>query len=198
MAVPEPILTGESRQAVLPAPPQAATIPAAALKVLAVLRIATGVIFLWTFFDKWLGLSYATPSERAWLSGGSPAGGYLAGVSVGPLESTYHSWAGVAVIDWLYMAGMLGVGIALVAGIGLRVTAVAGPLMMLFLWLGEFPPARHLSDGSPSMSTNPLVDQHVVYAAVMVIAAACSAGRVWGLGAAWERLALVRRHPWLR
>ncbi|MFR9725490.1 hypothetical protein ACL02R_19295 [Streptomyces sp. MS19] len=197
MAVPEHILTGESRQAVLPAP-QAATIPVAALKVLAVLRIATGVIFLWTFFDKLLGLSYATPSERAWLSGGSPAGGYLSGVSAGPLESTYHSWAGVAVIDWLYMAGMLGVGISLVAGIGLRVTAVAGPLMMLFLWLGEFPPARHLSDGSPSMSTNPLVDQHVVYAAVMVIAAVCSAGRVWGLGAAWERLPLVRRHSWLR
>ncbi|WP_052852736.1 DoxX family membrane protein [Streptomyces avicenniae] len=196
--VPEHVLTGEPRRSVPPAPSPGATVPPAALKALAVLRIATGVIFLWTFLDKWLGFSYSTPSERAWSSGGSPASGYLSSVSVGPLEATYHSWAGVAVVDWLYMAGMLGVGVALVAGIGLRVTAVAGPLMMFFLWLGEFPPARYLSDGSPSMSTNPLIDQHVVYAAAMVVVAVCSAGRVWGLGGAWERLALVRRHPWLR
>jgi thiosulfate dehydrogenase [quinone] large subunit len=182
------------------APPEAAAAPplSAAAPALAVLRILTGFVFLWAFLDKAFGWGYSTASENAWVDGGSPAGGYLSHVGVGPMEDTYHAWAGDVWVDWLYMAGMLGLGVALVAGVGLRLAAAAGTLMMLFLWLGEFPPARHLSDGSPSMSPNPLVDQHVIYAAVLVVLAACSAGRVWGLGRAWERLTPVRRFPWLR
>lgn len=172
--------------------------PTVTARVLAALRIVTGAVFLWAFLDKAFGLGYATPSERAWVNGGSPAGGYLRGVSAGPLESTFHSWAGSVWADWLYMAGMLGLGFALLAGIGLRVAAAAGTLMMLMMWLSQWPPARELSDGSPSMSTNPLIDQHVVYAAVLVVLAACAAGRTWGLGRAWARTPLVRRHTWLR
>ncbi|UCM91584.1 DoxX family membrane protein [Streptomyces marincola] len=172
--------------------------PTGGAKALAVLRIAIGAVFLWTFLDKSFGLGYPTASESSWINGGSPAAGYLGSVSGGPMRSTYNDWAGQVWVDWMYMAGMLGLGIALVAGIGLRVTAVAGSVMMLFLWLGEFPPARHLSDGTPSGSSNPLVDHHVVYAAVMVVLAFASAGRVWGLGRLWERTAIVRGNPWLR
>lgn len=173
-------------------------LPRTAFRALAILRIAVGAIFLWAFLDKAFGLQYATPSERSWINGGSPAGGYLGSVSLGPMESTYHTWAGEVWVDWLYMAGMLGLGVSLVAGIGLRVTALAGPLMMLFLWLGEFPPARHASDGSPTMSPNPLVDQHVIYAVVMVVLALCSADRVWGLGRLWARLPVISRYRWLQ
>jgi thiosulfate dehydrogenase (quinone) large subunit len=167
-------------------------------RALALLRIATGSLFLWAFLDKTFGWGYATSDGDAWVDGASPAEGYLASVSVGPMESTFHSWAGETWVDWLYMAGMLGLGVGLVAGIALRVVAIGGPLMMLFLWAGEFPPARHLSDGSPSMSPNPLVDQHIVYAAAMIVLAACSAGRVWGLGRAWARLPVVSRYRWLQ
>ncbi|MGP4112662.1 hypothetical protein ACTWP5_17345 [Streptomyces sp. 4N509B] len=177
--------------------PRAPATSLGAARALAVLRIATGSIFLWAFLDKAFGLGYSTSSENSWLEGASPAEGYLGSVSVGPMESTYHDWAGEAWVDLVYMAGMFGLGFALVTGIALRLTAVGGCLMMLSLWLGEFPPARHLSDGSPSMSTNPLVDNHVIYAAVMVVVAVCSAGRVWGLGRVWERLPLVNRHRWL-
>lgn len=59
------------------------------------------------------------------------------------------------------------------------------------------PPAQHLSGGSPSMSTNPLVDYRVLYAAVLVLLAVALAGRTWGLGRAWARLPLVRHHRWL-
>ncbi|WP_234320443.1 hypothetical protein [Streptomyces sp. SBT349] len=169
-----------------------------ARKALAALRIATGAIFLWAFLDKTFGFGYSTPSEGAWVNGGSPAAGYLGGISGGPMESTYNGWAGDVWVDWAYMGGMLGLGLALVAGIGLRLAAVGGTMMMLFLWVGEFPPAKHLSDGSPTMSTNPVVDQHIVYAAAMIVVAACSAGRVWGLGRAWERLPVVSRFSWLR
>lgn len=177
--------------------PRTAALAAPAARALAVLRVTTGMIFLWAFLDKTFGWGYATPAEGAWTSGSSPAEGYLSSVSAGPMESVFHAWAGETWVDLAYMAGMLGLGVSLVAGIGLRVAAVGGSLMMLMLWLGEFPPARHLSDGSPSMSANPLIDQHVIYAVVMIVLAACSAGRVWGLGRVWERTPLVSRYRWL-
>lgn len=69
--------------------------------------------------------------------------------------------------------------------------------MMALMWAAEWPLARHLSDGSLSMSANPLVDYHVLYAAILVTLAAIGAGRTWGLGTIWERLPLVRRNRWL-
>lgn len=59
-------------------------------------------------------------------------------------------------------------------------------------------PARHLADGSPSMSTNPFVDYHVVYAIALIVVAAVAAGDVLGLGRIWARLPVVRDHGWLR
>ena len=38
----------------------------AARRALAVLRYATGFIFLWAFLDKTFGLGFSTPVERAW------------------------------------------------------------------------------------------------------------------------------------
>jgi thiosulfate dehydrogenase [quinone] large subunit len=69
---------------------------------------------------------------------------------------------------------------------------------MAFMWIAEWPPAKHLADGSPSMSTNPLVDYHVLYAAVLIALAVASAGTTWGLGRTWARLPAVRDHAWLR
>ncbi|WP_328557313.1 hypothetical protein [Streptomyces sp. NBC_00358] len=177
-----------------------ATVPATGVRTyaLAGLRLLTGFVFLWAFLDKTFGLGYATPSGKGWLDGGSPAKGFLGGVAAGPMESTFHSWAGAGWVDWLFMAGLLGVGAALVAGVALRPAAVAGTVLLAFMWLAEWPPARHLSDGSPSMSTNPFADYHVIYAVVLITLAAAGAGATWGLGRFWERLPFVRRNPWLR
>ncbi|MEW2425002.1 hypothetical protein AB0911_31205 [Streptomyces nigra] len=166
--------------------------------VLAGLRLLTGFVFLWAFLDKTFGLGYATPSGKGWIDGGSPTRGFLGGVAVGPMESVFHSWAGDAWADWLFMLGLLGIGVALTLGVALRLAAVAGTVMMALMWMAEWPPARHLSDGSPSMSTNPFADYHLVYAVVLIALAAAGAGAVWGLGHAWARLPFVARHPWLR
>ena len=113
------------------------------------------------------------------------------------MESTFHGWAGAAWADWLFMLGLLGIGVALVAGVALRLAAVAGGVMMALMWVAEWPPAKHLSDGSPSMSPNPFADYHLVYAVVLTALAAAGAGAVWGLGGMWARLPFVRRNPWL-
>jgi thiosulfate dehydrogenase (quinone) large subunit len=172
-------------------------VTAATAKFLAVVRVATGFVFLWAFLDKTFGFGYATPSAKAWIHGGSPTKGFLSSVAVGPFESTFHTWAGTAWADWLFMAGLLGIGIALTLGIGLRIAAVSGTVMMLFMWAAEWPLAKVTSAGEPSMSTNPIVDYHIIYALVLIAVALLYAGNTWGFGKLWAKLPFVQRHRWL-
>ena len=168
-----------------------------ATKFLAVFRVVLGFEFLWAFLDKTFGFGYATPAERAWINGGSPTKGFLSRVAVGPFESTFHAWAGAAWADWLFMAGLLGIGIALIFGIGLRIAAVSGTLMMLGMWAAEWPLDKLTSAGEPSMSTNPIVDYHIIYALALIALAVTYAGHTWGLGRRWAKLPFVHRHRWL-
>src|SRR6266498_3673838 len=103
-----------ARKAAETAATHGAVITSTAARLLAVLRVGTGLVFLWAFFDKTFGWGYATPSARAWINGGSPTKGFLSNVDVGPFADTFRSWAGATWADWLFMAGLLGVGVALV------------------------------------------------------------------------------------
>ncbi|MFE4420832.1 hypothetical protein [Streptomyces sp. NPDC056817] len=171
---------------------------AAQAYALASLRILTGFVFLWAFLDKVFGLGYATASGKGWIDGGSPTKGFLSSVAVGPMESTFHSWAGQTWADWLFMLGLLAIGVAVMTGVALRPAAVAGTAMMALMWTAEWPPAKHLLNGAPSMSTNPFADYHLIYAVALVAVAAAGAGATWGLGRPWARLPIVRDHTWLR
>jgi thiosulfate dehydrogenase [quinone] large subunit len=166
--------------------------------VLAGLRLSLGWIFLWAFLDKLFGLGRGTPAENAWIDGGSPTKGFLGNAVSGPFEGFYHSFAGAAWADWLFMLGLLGIGLALVLGVALRLAALGTTVMMALMWIAEWPPAKHLSDGSPSMSSNPLIDYHVIYAAVAVALAVTHAGNTWGLARTWTRLPFVRDHRTLQ
>lgn len=167
-----------------------------ATKALAVLRVATGFVFLWAFLDKTFGLHYSTTSAKAWIHGGSPAGGFLKSVEVGPLQSTFHSIAGTWWTDWLFMLGMLGVGVAIIAGVAVRAAAVSGVIIMAMMWLAEFPLAQHTSAGAPSASSNPITDYHLIYALVLIVLATTYAGTTWGLGRFWARLPFINQHRW--
>jgi thiosulfate dehydrogenase (quinone) large subunit len=182
-------------------PAAAATTPIltrTATKVLAVFRYALGFVFLWAFLDKTFGLGYATQSENAWINGGSPTKGFLSRVAVGPLENTFHDLAGQPWADWLFMLSLLGIGLAAMLGIGLRIAAAGGTLLMLLMWVAEWPLAQHTSAGEPTMSTNPIVDYHIIYALALITFAVTRAGHTWGLGKQWSRIPFVQRNPWLR
>jgi thiosulfate dehydrogenase [quinone] large subunit len=167
-------------------------------KTLATARIATGFIFLWAFLDKTFGWHYATGSGKGWIDGNSPTKGFLTGVSAGPLQSFFHRIAGQGWTDRLFMLALLGIGAALASGIALRATAVAGTALMALMWAAEWPPAQHLSTGAPSMSTNPFIDYHVIYALAMILFALTAAGATWGLGRLWAQLPIIRRNRWLQ
>jgi thiosulfate dehydrogenase (quinone) large subunit len=168
-----------------------------AARALAVLRISTGFVFLWAFLDKTFGWGYATPAERAWINGGSPTKGFLSGVEVGPFQDFFHGIAGAAWADWAFMLGLLGIGVALILGIGMRLAAVAATVMMALMWAAEWPPAQQTAAGEPSGSTNPITDYHVVYAVAAIVLALTYAGHTWGLGRWWAGLPFVQRNRWL-
>lgn len=151
-----------------------------------VTRLAIGWVFLWAFLDKTFGLGFATPAERAWLEGGSPTSGFLGGVE-GPFAGFFNSMAGQAWADWLFMAGLLGIGLALMLGVFTNLAAISGGVMLVLMWAAVLP-----------LDNNPFMDDHLVYAAVLGLLALMGAGRYLGLGSYWEKTSLVQRFPILR
>jgi thiosulfate dehydrogenase [quinone] large subunit len=158
---------------------------AAARYVLAGIRIALGWVFLWAFLDKLFGLGHDTTAAKSWINGGSPTKGFL-GSSKGPFADFFHALAGNGIVDVLFMAAMLGLGVALILGIGMRLAAGVGAFVTILMWAAVLPPAN-----------NPFMDDHLVYAAVLVLLALLGAGNTAGLGMAWSATSLVRRAPWL-
>ncbi|MGB3829980.1 MAG: hypothetical protein WA962_14525 [Ornithinimicrobium sp.] len=158
----------------------------AARMVLGVLRILFGFIFLWAFVDKTFGLGKATPAENAWLEGGDPTFGYLSN-NEGTFSSLFTGLAGQEWVTWLFMLGLLGIGVALISGAGMRIAAVTGGLLYLFMWLAAFP-----------IANNPFVDEHLTGALILVFFALAGAGDTLGLGTWWKRTSLVQRAPILR
>ena len=153
---------------------------------LAVARIMVGFVFLWAFFDKTFGWWFATKPVDAWVNGGSPTSGFLKfGVNANsPFADFFTSLAGQVWVDWLFMLGLLGIGLSLILGIGLRIAAVTGTALLLMMWAAEMP-----SDN------NPAVDDHLVYAAVLVMAAA--GRREWSLVKWWLGFDFVKKNKWL-
>ena len=96
------------------------------------LRIGLGIIFLWGFFDKLFGLGFNTPPDQSWLAGSSPTFGYLNFATYGPFAGLMKGMAGNPVVDLLYMAGLLLIGLSLILGIGV---VVAGDAMAAAIFL---------------------------------------------------------------
>lgn len=160
-------------------------------------RLSIGFVFLWAFFDKLLALGYATGvdaktgaidrfGDAAWIKGGSPTTGFLSGVT-GPFKGVFEPMAGAAWADWLFMIGLLAIGVALMLGIGIRIAAASGALLLVFMWMASLP-----------LDNNPFMDDHLIYAVILIGLAAVHAGDTLGAGRAWARTDLVRRHPVLR
>ena len=169
----------------------------AAQKALAALRIGFGLTFLWAFVDKTFALGFHTGYDQAgnldrfgdaaWINGGSPTEGFLKFGADGPLADFYHSIAGAFWADWLFMLGLLGIGLALTLGIGMRVAAAAGALLYVLMWTVVLPPEN-----------NPVLDDHLLGALSLIVLALTSAGDTWGLGKTWSRTRLVKENPVLR
>ncbi|KQX66360.1 hypothetical protein ASD06_07970 [Angustibacter sp. Root456] len=155
--------------------------------VTAAIRLSLGWVFLWAFLDKMFGLGHETESKAAWINGGSPTNGFLKFGAAGPFKGMYNNIAGAAWADWLFMIGLAGIGVALVAGVAMRLAATAGALLLVLMWTAVLPPANNL-----------FMDDHIIYALVLVALAIAGAGHTLGLGSSWERLGIVKRFSFLK
>src|SRR5690606_7470426 len=173
------------------------SLSSSARRALAVVRIGFGLTFLWAFFDKLLALGFHTGHDQAgdldrfgdaaWINGGSPTEGFLAFGADGPFKELYSSIAGDAWADWLFMIGLLGIGLALTLGVGMRLAAATGALLYVLMWTVVLAPEN-----------NPVLDDHLLGAATLVVLALTYAGDTWGLGRRWSRPRMVRENPVLR
>lgn len=163
-----------------------------------ILRLMMSFTFLWAFLDKWLALGFATGRNpktgaidffgpTAWINGGSPTDGFLQfGLHTKePFLGFYQGLAGSALIDWVYMLSMAGIGIALLFGILTRLAAIAGIMWMLIFYTAS----------AIWPENNPFLDDHIVYAVILAGIAYVGAGRWLGLGGKWRRSRLVRKVP---
>jgi thiosulfate dehydrogenase (quinone) large subunit len=95
------------------------------------------------------------------------------------------------------MLALAVLGVALILGIGMRIAAVSGTILMLLMWAAEWPLAKHTSTGELTGSNNPIVDYHIIYALVLIALAVASAGTTWGFGKIWAKIPFVKRNRWL-
>jgi thiosulfate dehydrogenase [quinone] large subunit len=166
--------------------------------ITAITRVSLGWVFLWAFLDKTFALGFGTGKnpetgavdyfgDAAWINGGSPTEGFLSFGTKGPLADFYQGIAGAAWADWLFMVGLFGIGTALILGIGMRAAAALGSLLLVMMWSAVLP-----------TENNPFMDDHLIYALVLVWLAVAGAGKVFGLGKFWERIPIVARHGFLK
>jgi thiosulfate dehydrogenase (quinone) large subunit len=159
---------------------------------IAVLRAATGIVFLTAGLEKFLG---AEPfSAVGFLKFGTVGSPYLGtaadGVIYNPTHDFWVSLAGNAAlmpfINWLVVAGEIAIGTALILGLFTRVAAVAGTLMMAVFFIASW----NLSLG--------IVNEQLMYGIVTATLGIVAAGHFYGLDSVLEKAATIQRAPQLR
>ena len=148
---------------------------------IALLRVLVGVIFLWAGLDKLLGpkpfdaggfLSHATLGSLGWpFVNGTPADGTV----FNPTHDFWVSLAGnagvMSIVNFLVVAGEIGIGIALILGLFTRFAGAMGTLMMLLFFVAAWD------------FTNGIVNQHLTYALICATITGLGAGKYYGLDA---------------
>jgi thiosulfate dehydrogenase [quinone] large subunit len=155
------------------------------------LRLTMGWTLLQGGLTKLITYLDATP-ENNWT-----AAGYLANAipEGNPFGGMWTSMAGSPLVDALVMWGLTLTGIGLIIGALVRWNAFWGAVMMLFFWAASL--QGGLMAGLP-VAHGWVVDDHLVYAAILFGLGAIGAGRILGVDAVIERLAVVRNDRWLR
>jgi thiosulfate dehydrogenase [quinone] large subunit len=142
------------------------------------LRLTLGWIFLYAGISKFMTENW---SAIGFLKGAKMFQGlfgFFADPSVLPYVNVINKWA------------LLLLGLSLVLGIFIRISAPLGAALMVLYFL-----PRGLPKPDP---TSFIVDSHWVYAAGLFVLAAFHAGRVWGVAGWCSKLPLCKKYPKFR
>ncbi|HXZ45389.1 MAG TPA: DoxX family protein [Pseudolabrys sp.] len=96
------------------------------------------------------------------------------------------------ITTFLVEYGHLLIGLSLLFGLMVRVSAAFGVILMIVYWFA------HMDWPFIENQNNLIVDYHLVYAGVLVYLIVKRAGHVFGLDALAENLEFVKQHPSLK
>jgi thiosulfate dehydrogenase [quinone] large subunit len=145
---------------------------------LVILRVLMGWHFLYAGLTKVLNPGW---SSRGFLLNAIPKGNPIAGF----WPYLANNW--YCILDPMNAWGLTLIGIALVLGAFVRWSAFWGSVMMLFYWAASLP-----------LANSYLIDDHIIYIAVLFGLGAFGAGRYYGLDEYIEELSIVEDYPQLR
>lgn len=143
-----------------------------------VLRLAVGWMFFYAGITKVI--------NPAWS-----AEGYLKGAKLLP---GFYNWLLrpdiLPCINFVNEWGLTLLGVSLIIGLGVRLSSILGALLMLLYYIPQgFPyPNPH----------SYIVDEHIIYIAVLLYFSTIYAGRVWGLENWCSNLPICSKYPKLR
>jgi thiosulfate dehydrogenase [quinone] large subunit len=143
------------------------------------LRVAIG----WTFL-------YAGGSQ---IIGNFSAAGFLHATKT--FHSFYEMFATPAMLpytDFLVKWGHTLIGLSLISGLMVRISAPFGILLMGTYYFA------HMDFPYIEGPTNMIVDYHLIYIGALVYLIAKHAGHVWGLDGVADRLPIMATHPGLK
>ena len=152
------------------------------------LRFFLAASFLFAALDKLIGLGYPNPWMHGYIFGGDPVGSFLT-YGLGPwLGFLFKPLLGISgILNVVIIGAMLLLGTSLLLGIGTRLSAVLGSLMMFMFLLASVP-----------VSDEFIFDYRIVYILVLPLLYLLGAYGEYSLKDRWEATALVRRFPLLR
>ena len=153
---------------------------------LVILRVTMGWVLFQGGIVKVLDPSW---SASGFLLNGIPQGNPLMGFWA-TLANNY-----IAIIDPLNAWGLTLTGLLLMLGLAVRWSAFWGAVMMLFYWLASL--QGGLLAGLP-LAHGWVVDDHLVYAALLFGLGAFGSGRILGLDSYLEDMDFVQNNRWLR
>ncbi|MDO1584090.1 DoxX family protein [Rhizobium oryzicola] len=147
--------------------------------LLAALRISIGWVFLWASIHHYGSNGYVA--------------GFLSSTKTfhfiyGPLSQS----AVIGVIAFLVEYGHMLIGLSLISGLLVRVSAPFAILIMLTYW------TAHLDFPYVQSINNFLIDEHLIYAMVLTLLILRRAGHYFGLDAIVSRMSPVANNPTLR
>ena len=96
------------------------------------------------------------------------------------------------ILTFLVSYGHLLIGLSLLVGLLVRVSAAFAVALLLMYW------TAHMEWPFIENRNNFIIDYHIVYAVVCIYLIKMRAGHVWGLDGWIEKLSFVQRHPVLR
>jgi|SRR5688572_13136556 len=145
---------------------------------LTALRLTIGWMFFYAGITKVLNPEWSAAGYLNSAKAFAGFYGWLASPNILPIANFANEW------------GLTLLGIALILGVGVRLAAYLGAMMMVLYWLplGLPHPNEHAY----------IVDEHLIYASALVVLAAFRAGHIFGLEKWCAGLPICSRFPKLR